>query len=193
MKGPYILRVIVKCWGVQGCESEGIKVHTWIVNTGWRKSTAWTNYIWRNRVSVLMETEGGFWSYHGQGGWLDANWVLVLALNTRQGWMPKGTSVVASPKHWQGWMLECPIGNWWGLISSQSRVIGLSELSMDKMWWLGECVEFQWTCWHGFRFCWVDREADWGSVTSIVQVSKPYSIARVIAEVWYNSLIGLLC
>ena len=25
VKGPYMLGVIVKCWGVRGCESEGIK------------------------------------------------------------------------------------------------------------------------------------------------------------------------
>ena len=51
----------------------------------------WNNCYKGKQGWGLMETEDRFWYHHGQGGFLGAHKVLVLAQNTEWGWMPKCT------------------------------------------------------------------------------------------------------
>jgi len=86
MKGPYILRVVVRSWGVWGCKSEGIKgVYRSSKHRVRGEQTAWNNYYVEKQGQGLMETKSRFWPYHGWGGCLDAHRVLVLAQNTEVG------------------------------------------------------------------------------------------------------------
>src|SRR5882724_11577399 len=43
------------------------------------------NYYKERQGWGSMETDGGFWSHHRQGGCLDAHQVLILAQNTKAG------------------------------------------------------------------------------------------------------------
>jgi len=77
MKGPYILRVVVRSQGVWGCESEGIKgVYRSSKHRVRGKQTALNNYYKWKQGQGLMETDGGFWPHHGWGVCLDAHRVL---------------------------------------------------------------------------------------------------------------------
>jgi len=109
------------------------------------------------------------------GRWiLDANWVFVLALTLRQD-DAKAPSVVASPKHWgRDGCLSAPIGNWWGLsVVSPGYWVVWTVHGQDVM--TGRVCRVSVNCCMGSDFVgW--QGADWGSVTSIVQVPKPYSM-----------------
>ena len=70
----YTLRVIAKSWGVWGCESEGNQgVYKSSKHRVGKKQTVWNNYYKGKQGWGLMETKGGFWPHHGQGGCLDAH------------------------------------------------------------------------------------------------------------------------
>ena len=74
MKGPYILRVVVRSQGVWGCESEGIEgVYRSSKHRVRGKQTAWNNYYKGKQGWGLMETNGVFWPHNWWGGCPDAH------------------------------------------------------------------------------------------------------------------------
>ena len=103
--------------------------------------TVWNNYYKGKQGQGLMETDVRLWpNYRSSGwGWMPGcPWVLILAPNTmgRDG------------------CLSAPVGDWWGLISIQPRVIGVVWTVCDKMRQLWKMQRGVMNNWSAFRSCW---------------------------------------
>jgi len=80
------------------------------------QQAAWNNYYKEKEGQDLMETISGFWAHHGQGGYPEAHWVLVLAQNIEVG--------MDAQAHWSA------IYGSWSVIGP--GLSGSSELSMAR-------------------------------------------------------------
>ena len=155
MKVPYILWVVAKSQGVWGCESKGIKgVYRSSKHRVGGNQTVWNNHYMGKQGWGLMENQ-----------W----WVLA---SSWAGCMSRCPSRVGpSPEHWSRMDAKVPQsvidGSWlvFGL-----GLMGLSELSVDKMRWLEEHKGLQWTVGIDSGFIGVDMEVNRGIVVMILSL-----------------------